>query len=106
MCWYCGEAVTDPEPIGRSLRCNTCGKDLRSCKNCRFFLPSSSGASSRGDCRETSAEPQSDRERANFCDWFSLDQKYREKTAGQKNEKVGAGNSADANKLAFDNLFK
>jgi hypothetical protein len=95
MCWYCGEIIADPEPIGRSLRCNACGKDLRSCKNCRFFLPGS-----RGDCKESGAEPQSDKERANFCDWFSLDQKYRVKTAGQKDEK------ADANKTAFDNLFK
>jgi hypothetical protein len=100
MCWYCGEAITDPEPIGRSLRCETCGKDLRSCKNCRFFLPGS-----RGDCHETSAEPQSDKERANFCDWFSLDQKYRVKSPGQKNDKAGVSKAADA-KLAFDNLFK
>jgi len=101
MCWYCGEAITDPEPIGRSLRCVTCGKDLRSCKNCRFFLPGS-----RGDCRETSAEPQSDKERANFCDWFSLDQKYRVQSPGQKNEKSGASKSAEAGRAAFNNLFK
>ncbi|WP_461247218.1 hypothetical protein [Treponema sp. R6D11] len=101
MCWYCGEIIADPEPIGRSLRCETCGKDLRSCKNCRFFLPGSSG-----DCKESSAEPQADKERANFCDWFSLDQKYRSKTAGQNATKVAAAKAADANKTAFDNLFK
>jgi hypothetical protein len=28
---------------------------------------------SRGDCREAVSEPVSDKERANFCDWFSLD---------------------------------
>jgi len=95
MCWYCGEIIADPEPIGRSLRCTQCGKDLRSCKNCRFFLPGS-----RGDCKESSAEPQADKERANFCDWFSLDQKYRVKTGGQKDSK------GDAAKTAFDNLFK
>jgi len=95
MCWYCGEIISDPDPIGRSLRCSQCGKDLRSCKNCRFFLPGQ-----RGDCKESSAEPVSDKERANFCDWFSLDPKYRGKTAGQKNEK------ATEAKTAFDNLFK
>ena len=56
----------------------------------------------RGDCRETSAEPQSDKERANFCDWFSLDQKYRSNSAGQIKEKE----KADASRTAFDNLFK
>ncbi|MDR2480071.1 MAG: hypothetical protein LBD48_12265, partial [Treponema sp.] len=37
MCWYCGSPVLD-EIIGRSLRCAGCGKDLRVCRNCRFFL--------------------------------------------------------------------
>jgi len=97
MCWYCGSPITEQTPIGRSLKCTSCGKDLRSCKNCRFFL---SGA--RGDCRETSAEGQPDKERANFCDWFSLDEKYRVKTEGHQNEK----NAADSSKTAFNSLFK
>jgi hypothetical protein len=95
MCWYCGGAVTD-ELIGRSLRCAECGRDMRVCKNCRFFLP---GA--RGDCAEAGAEPVADKERANFCDWFSLDGKYRRPTAGQTETRNKA---ADA-KSAFDNLF-
>jgi len=97
MCWYCGSPITDPMPIGRSLRCQSCGKDLRSCKNCRFFLP---GA--QGGCRESSAEGQPDKERANFCDWFSLDEKFRAQTAGQQKEQADAQGS----KAAFDNLFK
>jgi hypothetical protein len=97
MCWYCGLPVTELEPFGRSLRCLTCGKDMRSCKNCRFFLP---GA--RGDCREANTEGQADKERANFCDWFSFDQKYREQTGGQENDRKKAEDS----KAAFDNLFK
>jgi len=97
MCWYCGSPVTEPNPIGRSQRCQDCGKDLRSCQNCRFFL---SGA--KGDCSETNAERQTDKERANFCDWFSLDEKYRSQSAGQVKDKEKAG----ASKAAFDNLFK
>jgi hypothetical protein len=97
MCWYCGSPVTDPEPIGRSARCYDCGKDLRSCKNCRFFL-----SGSRGDCRESAAEPQQDKERANFCDWFSLDKKYRSQSTGQPNEMK----KAETSRAAFDNLFK
>jgi len=96
MCWYCGSPVKDPDPIGRSLRCQDCGKDLRSCKNCRFFLPGT-----RGDCRETSAEPQADKERGNFCDWFSLDEKFRTQGANTKEKE-----KADASRTAFDNLFK
>ena len=97
MCWYCGSPITEKVPIGRSQVCKDCGKDLRACKNCRFFLP---GA--RGDCRETSAEPQFDKDRANFCDWFSLDEKYRNLTEGLSNEKQKAAES----RTAFDNLFK
>ena len=78
------------------MRCKTCGKDLRVCKNCRFFLP---GA--RGDCKETNAEPQTDKERANFCDWFSLDKKSKPGAAGQSPEKT----KADSAKTAFNNLF-
>jgi hypothetical protein len=96
MCWYCGSPVTASQPIGRSARCSDCGKDLRSCKNCRFFLPGS-----RGDCRESSAEPNPDKERANFCDWFSLDEKYLSQSAGQSNERK----KAEASRAAFDNLF-
>jgi hypothetical protein len=96
MCWYCGSPVTDAEPIGRSARCQTCGKDIRACKNCRFFLPGS-----RGDCRETSAEPAADKERANFCDWFSLDAKFRAQSAGQPVERQ----KADSSRTAFDKLF-
>ncbi|MDR3247636.1 MAG: hypothetical protein LBT39_02515 [Treponema sp.] len=99
MCWYCGVPVTAAEPIGRSLRCDTCGKDIRSCRNCRFYSPGSSG-----NCREpqAAADPPSDRERANFCDWFSLDLKFRSPGTGPKKE-MG---QADAAKTAFDSLFK
>jgi len=96
MCWYCGSAVTEQEPFSRSLLCAICGKDLRSCRNCRFYL---SGA--KGDCAETSAEPATDKERANFCDWFSLNPKYRGETTGQKKDMEKSG----AAKAAFDNLF-
>jgi hypothetical protein len=97
MCWYCGSPITDEEPFGRSLRCAVCGKDLRSCRNCRFYL---SGA--RGDCAESSAEPVADKERANFCDWFSLDHKYRNTSSGHQNEMKKASAAA---KAAFENLF-
>ena len=95
MCWYCGNPITDSEPLGRSLRCS-CGKDLRSCRHCKFYLPGS-----RGDCSEPNAEKPSDKERANFCDWFSLDPKYRNSATGQTKD----AKNAEAAKTNFDNLF-
>ena len=94
MCWFCGTAVTDPEPLGRSLVCLDCGKDLKSCRNCRHYRP--------GNCAETQAEKPTDSERANFCDWFSLNPIFRSATAGQK-KSIDASASA---KSAFDDLFK
>jgi hypothetical protein len=94
MCWYCGSAISDPEPIGRSKSCLDCGKDLRSCRNCRHYRP--------GNCAESQAEKPSEQDRSNFCDWFSLNQLYRSPTAGEKK----SNNAAASAKAAFDDLFK
>jgi len=100
MCWYCGDPITLTGPIGRSQTCLVCGKDLRACKNCRFFL-----SVARGDCKETQAQAPSDKERANFCDWFSLDEKFKVQSAGKKNEMDKAAAKSAASRSAFDNLF-
>lgn len=96
MCWYCGSAIKDGEPLGRSLRCPDCGKDLRVCKNCRFYLP---GA--RGDCAEPRGEVPHEKDRGNFCDWFALNPRFRSQTSGEKS----ARNAAATAKSAFDELF-
>jgi len=96
MCWYCGSPVKNSEPVGRSQICPDCGKDLRSCRNCKHFLPKENG------CSESQAENPSERDRANFCDWFGLNPKYRAATPGEKNARDAAGDA----KTAFDNLFK
>ena len=94
MCWYCGSPVTDPEPLGRSAMCLDCGKDLRSCRNCRHYRP--------GGCAETQAEKLLETERANFCDWFSLNPLFKSISAGEKK----SIDTAAAAKSAFDDLFK
>jgi hypothetical protein len=97
MCWFCGSPITEIEPLGRSFRCAMCGKDLRSCRNCRFYLPGL-----RGDCRESHAEPAADKERGNFCEWFSLDPKFRSADSGERK----ALDAAASARLSFDDLFK
>jgi hypothetical protein len=77
------------------LRC-ACGKDLRCCRHCRFYL-----AGSRGDCSEPAAEKPADKERGNFCDWFSLNQKFRAVSAGDQKARAQEAGA----KAAFDNLF-
>jgi predicted amidophosphoribosyltransferase len=93
MCWYCGSPITDEEPLGRSLLCPGCGKDLRSCRNCRHNRPEG--------CAESQAEKPAESERANFCDWFSLNPLFRKASAGEKK----SINAAAAAKSAFDDLF-
>ena len=95
MCWFCGSPVTNPEPIGRSLLCNYCGKDLRSCCNCRHYL------SKERNCKEPQGENPSEKERANFCDWFGLNPLFKESSAGRKNAADAAGQA----KEAFNKLF-
>jgi hypothetical protein len=54
-------------PIFRSTVCPSCGKDLKICRNCRFY---SVGA--HWDCLETIPEPVADKDRSNFCDYFQF----------------------------------
>ncbi|MEW5974857.1 MAG: hypothetical protein AB1898_03510 [Acidobacteriota bacterium] len=67
-CWKCGtevQAESGPLKILRNDSCAICHNDLHVCKNCRFYDPQY-----HNECRETQAEWVSDKERANFCEYF------------------------------------
>jgi hypothetical protein len=66
-CFFCGQAVPDGERVYRSSTCPACGKDLKICRNCRFYSP---GA--HWDCQETIQDPVNEKERANFCEFFQF----------------------------------
>ncbi len=93
MCWKCGSAITESDPISRSASCPVCGADLRSCRNCSFYAPGS-----HYDCHETVDELVKDKEHSNFCDNFKV-----------KRQWGGAASSgpskADAARAAFQGLF-
>ncbi len=67
ICHYCKNSIDNKTPIYRTTICPACGKDLKICLNCRFY---EKGA--HWDCRETISEPVRDKEKANFCDYFSV----------------------------------
>jgi hypothetical protein len=67
MCWKCGKLLSVSKPVSRAATCPICGTDVRVCKNCTFHSP---GA--HYDCRETVEEQITDKERANFCEHFTL----------------------------------
>lgn len=65
-CHACSAELEIEPPIGRSSRCPKCGSDVRCCLGCRFHDPSS-----YNECSEPSAERVLEKDRANFCDYFS-----------------------------------
>ena len=67
VCWRCGEALVDiPLPLSRRSECRACGAELHVCRLCENYDPKLAGS-----CQEDRAEEVSDKERANFCDYFS-----------------------------------
>jgi len=68
ICWHCKSAVTDqPLPLSTYAECRHCRAQLHCCRQCQHFNPRL-----RADCDEPRAESHSEREKANFCDWFKL----------------------------------
>jgi hypothetical protein len=84
VCQACSTVVELEDPIGRSTRCARCGADLRCCLNCRFY-----DLSSYNECAEPSAERILEKDRANFCDYFSPSAAVR--SAGVAAEKKSDG---------------
>lgn len=64
-CYACGGVLPEKLEVHRSTECPSCRKDLRVCRNCSFYSPGS-----HWDCAETVPEGVTDKERANFCDYF------------------------------------
>ncbi|MFQ5877065.1 MAG: hypothetical protein ACE5JH_05170 [Acidobacteriota bacterium] len=66
-CYACGGEIPDDRKILREEECPHCSRDLHCCLNCRFHDPAVSN-----QCSEPQAEPVLDKERANFCEYFSF----------------------------------
>lgn len=85
QCYRCGESLASLSlPLTRQDLCPSCGNYLHVCRMCRHYDP---GVPEQ--CREDDAEEVTDKEKANFCEWFEpeggrLD--AREKSAAQKAE--------------------
>jgi len=89
-CAFCGETVSIEGKVSRNDTCPHCGKDLRCCKQCKFYDPHS-----YNDCREVLAERIVDKERSNFCDYFV-----------PRGSLVGNVNKTKEAKRALEALFK
>ena len=77
--------------VQRTDSCSTCYSDLKCCLNCTFFDPGRNN-----QCAEPAAEWVPEKEKANFCEFFTF--KVRVAAPGVS-AKAGA-------RSAFDSLFK
>jgi len=66
-CWKCGTEYKLPRAPGRSETCHQCGSDLKVCLNCVSYDPRVAH-----QCRDTRADPVSEKHLANYCEFFEL----------------------------------
>ncbi len=91
-CHRCGNKLDGVDKISRTATCPHCGTYLHSCLNCAFYDPHA-----HNQCREPQSEYVLDREKANFCDFFT----FRESKANGKREE-----EVDKARKAWEELFK
>lgn len=66
-CWRCGEGLADLSlPLARLDECPACTVPLHVCRMCTRF-----DAAVVRQCREDDADEVLEKERPNFCDYFS-----------------------------------
>jgi len=93
-CYFCGTSLDPKMRIVKDTECPSCGRDLHACVQCRHF-----DRSAHNMCREPQAEWVTDRERRNFCDYFSLNPAGGKGAAGTKDR-------ASSARSKLDQLFK
>ncbi|GAB4488153.1 MAG: hypothetical protein OHK006_18220 [Thermodesulfovibrionales bacterium] len=92
QCARCRKETGLEGRISRTASCPHCGADLHACLHCRYHAPQA-----HNQCSEPKAEHQRSRDRANFCDYFTLRQANEGQTSGQNVEDV---------KKRFEDLFR
>lgn len=85
ICWKCKKEI-DIESVYRSTECPLCSAQLHVCKGCKFYAPGS-----HFDCRETVDDVVTDKERSNFCDYFSV---AENPSSGTNSDKAAAARDA------------
>ena len=66
-CWRCGAGLAGLSlPLARLDECPACTMPLHVCRMCRYF-----DAGVPRQCREDDAEEVREKERPNFCDYFT-----------------------------------
>jgi hypothetical protein len=95
-CHHCGRELSLVTKIGRTDGCPFCHSDLKVCLNCRLHDP---GANNQ--CLEPQAEWVTDKDKANFCEFFE----FRVTSPLSKPGAGGAQSETNRARSAFDSLF-
>jgi len=91
-CHSCGNALElSSGVVGRGEECPHCRTDVRVCFNCTHY-----DQASYNECSEPMAERVVDKDRRNFCDYFSLGNMSGKKQGSAKEEALAK----------LDDLFK
>ena len=112
LCWKCGASLAQLSlPLLRLDVCKQCGAELHVCRQCVFY-----DVAVAKHCRETIAEEVRDKQRANFCDYFKLNNDACRPAASSDaarnaldalfGNKPGGGATADQSRKALDDLFR
>ena len=69
LCFNCKKPLPFPSgaKVGRKEECPQCRSDVHCCLNCIFY-----DIKSYNECREPQADRVVEKNRSNFCDYFSL----------------------------------
>lgn len=65
-CFNCNKEIQVAGIVGRRDECPGCRADVHVCKNCEFW-----DVKAYNECREPQADVVKEKDRANFCDYFS-----------------------------------
>lgn len=87
VCFECQNEIDILGQVGRRDECQKCGADLHVCKNCLHYDPKS-----YNECREPQADRVQEKDRSNFCDYFTPN----DKNSSQKNSKDQLLSAAEA----------
>jgi hypothetical protein len=75
QCYKCGKELSEAYKVmlSRSDHCPNCMADLRCCRMCQFY-----DVKAYNECRESMADRVTDKEKANFCDYFKIGSGYND----------------------------
>lgn len=65
-CYKCATAIEVQDRVGRRDECPSCKSDLHSCMMCEFY-----DVKAYNSCKESAADVVKEKDRSNFCDYFS-----------------------------------